>query len=114
MISRKTHGLIDYMAAGMLFALPRAAGWPRRFRDLLTAAALGTLGYSLLTRYELGLVRVLPFRQHLSLDFAQAVTLLAAPLLTFRMRPDIRRAFLGLGLFELVVTVLTERDEMTG
>lgn len=111
-ISRKTHGLVDYLSAGALFALPRAAGWPRHFRDLLTTAAAGTLGYSLVTRYELGLVRVLPFRLHLALDFAQAFTLLVAPFLMLRMRSDIRRAFLGLSLFELAVTLLTEPNEM--
>src|SRR5205823_1510895 len=40
---------------------------------LLTGAAAGTLGYRLLTRYELGLGKVLPMPVHLGLDSLNAV-----------------------------------------
>ena len=59
LISVRTHGMLDYLTAGALLALPRALGWSKPATSLLTNTAAATVGYSLLTRYELGVVKVL-------------------------------------------------------
>lgn len=107
LISTKTHGMIDYLTAGMLLAAPRLLGWNSSVTRLLTGAALGTVGYSLLTRYELGAFKILPMPAHLGLDAMQGVLLGAAPLF-LNARPPVAVSLAGIGLFELAVTLSSE------
>jgi hypothetical protein len=60
-------------------ALPFVLGWNGRARGLALGAGIATLATSLLTDYELGAVRVIPMKAHLSIDGAQASALLGAP-----------------------------------
>ncbi|MCU0494482.1 MAG: hypothetical protein MUD01_23080, partial [Chloroflexaceae bacterium] len=76
--STRTHGILDYVSVGTLFALPHVFNWHGPVKTLLTGAALGTLGYSLLTHYELGLVKALPMEAHLALDAMSGAMLCAA------------------------------------
>ena len=72
-----------------------------------------TLLASLFTRYELGLVRVVPFKVHLGADFLTGILSLGAPwLLGFAQNSKARAAFLGFGVLALVVASLTQSDEM--
>ena len=68
-ISRKPHAWIDDLAAAALSALPRVSRWPRRATDLLTASAVGTLAYTLVTRYKLA-VTLLTERDELNASAA--------------------------------------------
>jgi len=110
LISTRTHGVIDYLTAGALLTLPRALGWGERATRLLTGAAVGTIGYSLLTRYEMGAVKLLPMRFHLALDALSGAALAASPLVLDDEEPEVRASLLALGLFELGVTALTRTD----
>src|SRR5215213_6565024 len=66
-ISPRVHGILDYMTAGFMFALPRVLGWSKTSTRLMDAAAGAATVYSLMTRYELGLVKVLPLKAHLAM-----------------------------------------------
>jgi hypothetical protein len=109
-ISTRTHGVLDYLTAGTLLALPRAMGWSENVTRLLTGAAVGTIGYSLLTRYELGALKLLPMRAHLALDALSGATLCASPWLLPEEDSGVKQALLGLGLFELGVTALSQAE----
>jgi hypothetical protein len=78
-ISTRTHGVIDYITCGTLMALPFLFGWHGRARGLALGAGLTTLGTSLITNYELGVVKLLPMKAHLAIDGAQASALMSAP-----------------------------------
>jgi hypothetical protein len=108
LFSTKTHGMLDYMSAGMLFALPRMFGWRESTTQLLTGAALGTVGYSLLTAYELGAVKALSMQAHLSLDAMQGLLLGTAPFLFLKEAKAVTASLVGIGLFELFVALNTE------
>lgn len=108
LLSTRTHGVLDYLTAGTLLALPRMLGWSERVTNLLTASALGALGYSLLTRYELGLIKVLPMPVHLILDAISGATLCAAPLVLEDEAPEVKATLLGVGLFEIAAALTTE------
>src|SRR4051812_40369948 len=110
LISTKTHGVLDYLTAGAMLALPRAMGWSEPVTRLLTGAGLGAIGYSLLTRYELGLVKVLPMRAHLTLDALSGVMLCAARMLLPDEESEVKGALVGLGLFELAAALTTETE----
>ena len=108
LFSTRTHGVLDYASVVLLLALPRAAGWSRPVTTLLTASALATLAYSLVTRYELGLVKVLPMPAHLALDGASGAALCLAAALRKDEPSAVRASLLGLGLFEITASLTTE------
>jgi hypothetical protein len=106
-ISTKAHGFIDYMTAGLLVTLPRAMGWSRQVTHLLDAAACTTVTYSLLTRYELGLVKALPMKAHLAIDAVQGGAMIGAAAFLEDEDPEVRATLAALGTFELGVTLLS-------
>jgi hypothetical protein len=110
-ISTKMHGVVDYLAAGTLLALPRLLGWTLKVMTLLTGSALTTLAGSALTKYELGLFKVLPMPGHLALDGLTAATHAAATFLLFddedREQGNALPILLGLVAFETAATLLT-------
>src|SRR4051794_18694035 len=107
-ISTKAHGILDYMTAGLLATLPRALGWDEKVTHLLDAAAAGTVAYSLMTRYELGAVKALPMKAHLTMDAVQGGALIGAAAFLEDVDPDVRATLAALGVFELGVTLLSQ------
>lgn len=114
LIPTSVHGALDYLTAGTMLALPRAMGWSENVTRLLTGAAVGTLGYSLMTRYELGLVKLLPMRAHLTLDAMSGAALCAAPWMLPEEEDEVKQALLGLGLFELAAAFTTKTEPAAG
>lgn len=104
------HSVIDYLAVAVLFALPRLLGWSAEVTSLLTLAAGVTLIYSLLTRYELGLLKLLPMVGHLTLDAVSGLILLSAPWLGVRAPGNQHWWLVGLGLFELMAALVTRTE----
>lgn len=106
------HGVVDYTAGALLLtAFPRLAGiqGTRSARQVRTAAAIHA-GYSTITSYPLGIVKVLPFKAHLALDALGAVALAATPFVTGQYKAG-RRQWLphvGLALFELSSLAMTD------
>lgn len=114
LFSTKAHGVLDYLSVGTLLALPRMLGWSEGVKMLLTNAAIGTLGYSLLTKYELGLWKKLPMKGHLALDAMSGAMLLAAPLMFPDEDGSVKGALVGLGIFELTAALTTETEPSFG
>ncbi len=73
--------MLDYVTGGTLLAAPALLG----LKDVPSAALTlrlaggGATVYSLLTDYELGLVRLLPMPAHLALDAASGALLASSP-----------------------------------
>jgi hypothetical protein len=65
-----------------------------------------------MTRYELGLIRIIPFNVHLLIDLLGALFGFAAPwLLGFHKNEKARNASLGFSAFELLAVLLSKRDK---
>jgi hypothetical protein len=109
-VSTLMHGVLDYVGAGMLYAVPRIFGWSDRVTNLMSASAVGTLGLSLFTRYECGLVGAVSMRTHLMVDAINGATLCAAPLLLREKDRSLGVVpmFLTMGLTELAASMLTQ------
>jgi hypothetical protein len=108
-IPTRVHGVLDYLTAGVLIAAPsllsvRENGMQRW---LPVALGVGTIGYSLLTDYELGLFKVIPMPMHLALDAANGALLAASPWL-FGFAEETASPHLALGLFEIAVTACSQ------
>jgi hypothetical protein len=106
------HGAVDYSAGALLTtAFPRLAGisGTRAARQIRTAGAVHA-GYSALTKYPLGIAKLIPFRVHLALDAAGALALAATPFITGQYKEG-RSHWLphvGLCLFELSALAVTD------
>lgn len=83
-IPSRIHGILDYVVAIALFFAPKIFGF-----EAVGGAAVaipmvlgvGLFVYSLLTKYELGVFKVLNFRYHLVIDIIASVLLILSPFL---------------------------------
>ena len=111
-IDSTLHGVVDYAAgANLSTVFHRLAGikGTRSARQIRTAGAIHT-GYSTLTDYPLGIVKVIPFKVHLALDALGAVALAATPFVSGQFKKG-RHAWLphvGLAAFELASLAMTD------
>ena len=106
------HGVVDYTAGAFLMtAFPKVAGieGTRAGSQIRRAGAIHA-GYSTLTDYPLGVVKVLPFQAHLALDAVGAVALAATPFVTGQFLKGRRHwiPHVALCLFELASLALTD------
>jgi len=110
MISSKTHALLDYLVGILLIAAPWLLGFADSTAATVIPIVLGasTLVYSLFTNYEYGVVRVLPYKIHLTIDFIAGLLLLVSPWL-FGFSDRIYLPHVILGAFEIVAVLLPER-----
>jgi hypothetical protein len=81
----------------------------RSARQIRTAGAIHA-GYSTLTDYPLGVVRVLPYKAHLALDAVGALALAATPFVTgqYKKGADQWVPHVALCLFELAALAMTD------
>ncbi|HEX8237122.1 MAG TPA: hypothetical protein VF600_14285 [Abditibacteriaceae bacterium] len=107
-IPTKVHGAMDYMTVLALLALPRLLDFSDRATTLLTGVAIMALLYTLLTRFELGALRVLPVKVHLALDFVSGLLLVAAPFLIVPgENSTARTVMIVIGVFEIGAALMT-------
>ena len=108
-IPTKIHAALDYLAAITLIALPRALNWDTRLVSLLTIMGVTTLIYTLLTRFEGGVARVLPTKVHLLLDFISGAGLASLPFWLFTdVTSTTRTILIALGIFEIATSLFTK------
>jgi hypothetical protein len=106
------HGVVDYKAGAlMMTVLPKLAGveGTPAARQIRTAGAFHA-GYSMLTDYPLGIVKVIPYQAHLALDAIGAVALAATPFVTGQWKKG-RRQWLphvALALFEFASLAMSD------
>ena len=117
----RVHGVLDYLTGILLIAAPWLLGFARGGAEQWISVMLGVsaLLYSLLTNYELGLVRLIPMPVHLLLDGLSGVLLAASPWL-FGFADQVYLPHLVLGMFEIGAALLTrtvpsvQRTQMSG
>ena len=108
-IPRRVHGVLDYLTGVLLIALPWVLGVTDDQAAMWVPVVLGAgvILYSLLTNYELGVVKAIPMPVHLGLDAAGGVLLAASPWI-FQFADRVWVPFVVIGLFEIVVSLLTQ------
>ena len=112
-IDATLHGVIDYTGRHApddgLPEARRHRGHARRPARSATAGRVHA-GYSTLTDYPLGIVKVLPYKAHLALDAVGAVALAATPFVTGQYREGRRQwvPHVALCLFELASLRMTD------
>src|SRR5689334_17539714 len=106
------HGVVDYtMGTLLLTAFPRLAAIrdTRSARQVRTAGAVHA-GYSMLTKYPLGIAKLIPFPVHLGLDALGALALGATPFVTGQWKSGRRQwvPHVALAAFELSSLAMTD------
>jgi hypothetical protein len=115
LISRRTHGLLDYLTVVFALTFPRVLCSSDRTRNAVTLLALGKLSYALFTRHELGLVKTIPMKAHLTLDAAGGAALCALPFALEEEDPATIGACLAMGIFDVLAAPMTDtRDYQLG
>ena len=112
-IPRPIHAVLDYLWSAALFFAPTLVGFAdeQGATTYCKAVAGATVGASVCTRYELGVIKVMPFNLHLLFDLLGAVLGLAAPwLFGFAKNEKARATVLAFSLLELGVVLLSKRD----
>jgi len=106
-IGSRLHGVLDYLTGTTLVSMSRLPVLRGRFagRALLVAGG-AHVAYSLVTDYELGVLRRLPYGVHLALDAGGAGALALAGV-TRSERLD-RFVPIGVGLYELGAVLLSD------
>jgi hypothetical protein len=114
MISSRTHGFIDYAMGILLIVAPWLLGFADGTAAQWVPVVLGIvmLGQAVMTDYELGLMRVIPFSVHLAMDFALGILLAASPWL-FGFSGRVYWPHLILGIAEIGVAAMTTRRTVT-
>jgi hypothetical protein len=111
-IDSTLHGVTDYTAGITLTTVfPRLTnieGTDSARQIRISGAIHG--GYSTLTDYPLGIVKLIPFKVHLALDAVGALALAATPFVTGQWRKGRKHWVpqVGLCLFELASLAMTD------
>ena len=113
-ISTKVHGILDYLVGILLIAAPWLFDFARGGAETWVPVVLGagTIIYSLMTNYELGLSKSISMRTHLTLDLGSGILLAASPWL-FGFSDYVYLPHLIVGLLEIGASLMTERVPST-
>jgi hypothetical protein len=111
-ISAVLHGATDYTVGTLLMtAFPKLAGieGTESARQVRISGAAHA-GYSTLTAYPLGIVKLIPFKVHLGLDLIGALAIGATPFVTGQWKKGRRHWVpqVGIAAFELQSLLLTD------
>ena len=109
MLTTRIHGYLDYLmgllliVAPLIFEVPDGAA-----STLLVVLGAGTIVYSLITNYELGLLKILSMKVHLGIDLMAGVLLIAAPWL-LGFADEAIWLFIILGVVEIGASLMTQK-----
>jgi hypothetical protein len=110
-IDQKTHGILDYLYGVILMASPWLFNFYEGGSESWVAIVLGagTLVYSIVTNYELCLVKLIPMRIHLLVDLVAGIFLAASPWL-LGFSDKIIWPHLVFGIIAIFVPLVTKPD----
>lgn len=115
MIDTRTHAIIDYATGALLIVAPYLLGFATGevVQWLPQIIGIAIIVMSLMTRYELSVTKMIPLNVHLGVDIATGILLAASPWL-FGFADVIWWPHLLVGLMEIVVAMMTRRDNVPG
>jgi hypothetical protein len=107
-IPTRVHGVLDYLTAIALIAMPWVLGLRGGLAFWLPVVlGVAVIVYSVLTSCELALVRVISMAVHLGLDIAGGLLLAISPWL-FGFDELTRIPYLAVGIFEIAVALVSQ------
>lgn len=109
-LSPRIHGVLDYLLGALFLVAPFWLGFTSQLAQVLCFVFGGALLLvSLLTRYPLGVLRIVPFTVHGGIEFIAALALIASPWLAgFEGVVPARNFFVGTGVALFAVWLTTD------
>jgi hypothetical protein len=113
-LSTRAHGVIDYATGLLLIVAPYLFGFANGGAAQWTPMVVGIalIGLSLMTDYELALVRMIPMPVHLATDVAAGLLLAISPWL-FGFADRVYLPHLIVGLLEIGAGLMTQTRSET-
>jgi hypothetical protein len=115
LIPRPLHAVMDYLWGVALMFAPEALGFQKDSAANVYCKARGgsMVLTSLMTRYELGLIKVIPFNVHLLLDFLSAISLgfMGPKLFGFEKNKTASQVTMLFSAIELGTVLMSKRDK---
>ncbi len=113
-ISSKIHGIIDYIFVVFLWLSPTLFGLGEK-TALFTYVLGGVhLGLTVLTNFEVGIIKLIPFRVHGLIELVVALALGGVAFYLGNLEGELsRNYYLGLAVTILVVFLLTDFKRTT-
>ena len=114
LIPRPLHAIMDYLWGIAVFFAPEMLGFKgnQAATTFCKVRGAGMIVTSLLTKFELGLIKIVPFNLHLLLDFLSAVASFPAPqILGFSKDKKASQAVIIFSAIELGTVLLSKRDK---
>lgn len=110
----KIHGVLDYLVGLILITLPMMMDFGEYRSESWVLIGAGSLAliYSIFTNYEAGLIKYIPMRIHLIIDFISGAFVTASPWL-LGFSDKVYMPHLILGIFEMVAALITSTQPFT-
>ena len=110
-ISTRVHGMVDYPMGVLLIIAPYlfdfATGGAAQWVPIILGVAM--LASAIMTKYELGLIPLIPMPLHLTMDLLSGILLLVSPWL-FGFADTVYLPHVILGLIEIGASLTTEKQ----
>ncbi|NEN22313.1 hypothetical protein G3O08_02195 [Cryomorpha ignava] len=108
-ITSKSHGIIDYIVVVFLAISPTFFNLPE-ITSIFTYALAGIhLGLTVLTRFELGLIKVIPFKIHGWIELIVSIVLFGVAFFLGNKEGDFARNFyLGVAVVVFLTWLITD------
>lgn len=106
-ISTKVHGYLDWLTVGAQLFVPRVLGFGRPATAIHGIMAASTATGSLFTNYELGAIKAMPMKTHLTLDAIGGGILMGAALLLRNESCTARSVMASVGALYLAAGLMT-------
>jgi hypothetical protein len=102
--------VLDYTFAVLLMVSPWLLGYSEVMvaKWVAVVAGLLVICYSLFTRYELGIWKMMPMRVHLWFDYVGGALLIIAPWF-FGFSEEVVAPFVVFGIVDIIVPLLTHK-----
>lgn len=110
-INTRVHGIMDYLMGIVLIIAPWLFGFANggAAQWVPIVLGLGALVYSMITDYELGLLKILSMKVHLGIDLVAGIFLAASPWI-FGFAQEVYLPHLILGILEVGASLMTQKQ----
>lgn len=109
-INTRMHGIMDYLMGIVLIIAPWLFGFANggAAQWVPIVLGLGALVYSMITDYELGLLKIISMKVHLWIDLVAGIFLAASPWI-FGFAQEVYLPHLILGILEIGASLMTQK-----